>query len=203
MFYEKENVDPYLRFGDIIEGFQLLQPIYNDFLKDKYNFEIEVRSVNFFVVTTPCCSIERSKLSVAPLKSVRNVFYNNDYFIEDLTRINRLMSPEKSVPKESWKKMPEARKQEMQGVGYSFAFMDLFIYDSNDLLPQYELNTKQGKIETGYYMLDFKDIFVFDSNIVNRGKNIPKILQLSKNSRDDLRNKLAKYFNRVPEEDIV
>ncbi|QGY44175.1 hypothetical protein GM418_11040 [Maribellus comscasis] len=203
MFYELENVDPILRFGDVIEGFQMLKPNYNNFPTDKLNFQISVENFKYFIVTTPCCSIEKSKLSVAALKEIRPAFLKNEYFAEDLTRINRLVSPENSVPKIAWEKFPEEEKQKRIGCGFSYTFLDIFVYDSNDLLENYELNSKEGKINCGYYMIDFKDIFVIESDQIQRNKKIPKILQLSIKSRDELRTKLATYFNRVPEEDVI
>jgi hypothetical protein len=201
MFYENQNVDPILRFGDIIEGFQLLKPVHDNFDSDKLNFHIEVENIDFFVVTTPCCSIERKTLSIAPLKKIRNSFFQNSFFAEDLTRINQVIPPEKSIPEFAWINLSNEEKERRIGIGPSYAFIDLFIYESSEFLPKYDLNSKDGNFTTGYYMLDFKEIFVINSKLIARGKSIPKVLQLSIETRNDLRTKLSKYFNRVPEED--
>ena len=65
-------------------------------------FTLEIQQPLFFVVLSPCCSISDGMLLLAPLTSVRAAFYNNPYFAEDLTRINRVLAPEQAVPPDVW-----------------------------------------------------------------------------------------------------
>jgi hypothetical protein len=55
-----------------------------------------------------------------------------------------------------------------------------------------------------HWMIDFKSIVRVECNAIERGKPPPtgmKFLQLSIRAREGLRQKLALYFARVPEED--
>jgi len=98
------------------------------------------------------------------------------------------------------------RKEKLQAQGMSYAFVDCFIYERHDLLETYTLDLKPPAkaITIGYYMVDFKDIFRVNCAKINRNAKAPdgmKILQLDVLTRQSLRNKLASYFGREPEED--
>ena len=86
--------------------------------------------------------------------------------------------------------------------GYSL--FELFLYGPNEKLPEYQIRYKNILGESiGTYMIDFKETFTISSKKIQRGNSYPKILQLSISSRGELRNKLAYFFNRIPEEDNI
>ncbi len=205
MFYEIRKPNLFLRFGDIIDGFQQVKPIFNKFDTNKNDFQINVEHNQYFVVLTPCCSIEKQTISLTPLKPLRSSFFSNEYFVEDFTAINRLMSPQQIVPKKAWEeKFDDNERQKRLSEGNNYAFIDLFIYQEHKLLPIYKLNSKKlGKISTGFYLIDFKDTFVIESKQIQREAKLSKILQLSIQSRTELREKISAFYHRIPDEDIV
>lgn len=213
MFYEA-NPDPKLRFGDILQGFitstpMINEPIINSIAKV---YKIEINSPNYCVILAPCCSIGPKIVSITPLIQIRDSFFDNPYFKEDLTRINRQMEPNFAVPPPSWQEFSEDVKARRLSEGREFALLSLFIYERHDLLPKYELYFKKERkrIDINYYMIDFKNIFNIHCNIlgnpgqeINKQLKTAKILQLSIETRNELREKISNYYGRIPKEDIV
>lgn len=205
-FYEKnkENIDDDLRFGDIISGFISLTP---EIKKKDLNvlnkeFIINVETPDYSVIMTPCCTIKHSKddiISITPLIKVRSSFFDNPYFAEDLCRINRKMKPEQTLSPEGWDRLPLEEKQKRLNVGLSYALLELFIYDKNDLLKEYTVNRiKEENFKTNYYMINFKYSFKIGCN-KNQLQKV-KLLQLSSSTRIELNEKINCYF-RIPKED--
>jgi hypothetical protein len=97
---------------------------------------------------------------------------------------------------------------------------NLFIYAEDKLLPKYRVKIPSEKntfeeFEAGYYFIDFRNISkVKCACVVAEEEENPnykdllmkmlssKILELSIDTRSDLRNKLAFYFSRRPAEDL-
>jgi hypothetical protein len=186
-----------LRFGDVLTGFQLVTP-------QAHNPSPE-RQKDWAIAVTPCCSIERKAFALAPLLQVRPSFLENEYLAEDLTRINRKVAPEQSVPREVWERLPFERRQSLIAKGLSYVFIDCFVYEEHALLPKYTLNRKAGPVELGQYMVDFKSICRVECNRVDRDQPAPrgtKILQLSVWTRQAMREKLSYYYGRPAEEDL-
>lgn len=203
MFYELENPDPFLRLGDIIKGFQFIKPNFENLDENPLSFSVSFEKVEYFVILTPCCSIEESKITVAPLRKIASKYFLNPHFSEDFTSINRIMPPEYQLPPEHWEKLPEDVKNAKIGEGSTYFFTNFFIYSDHILLPKYSISYKGSTYDTGYYQIDFKETYSIESRRIQRDVNFPKILQLSKVSRHDLREKLSFYYYRVPEEDKV
>ena len=89
--------------------------------------------------------------------------------------------------------------------GKAYAFLDLFVYEKDNLFTPYYLN-KQENIETNCYMIDFKNIYKVKCEKINSRNNAPidsKCLQLSIQARKELRNKISYYYGRPPEEDNI
>ena len=199
--------DAQLRFGDLIRGYSTVfaridSPDHNR----QPELGIHVSHSDYFAVLTPCCSIEKKTLNLAPLVPIRPGFLQNPFFADDLTRINTEVQPEQSYPPDVWERLPAARKEKLLAIGNSFVFLECFVYAPNPVLRQYELDTKAGKVEVGSYLVDFKSSFRVDCNNVERGKDAPagtKLLQLSIDSRKALRHKIAYFFGRTPEEDMI
>ena len=209
-FYES-TPEPVLRFGDVVRGFHIATPqIDNPSGGPQEDWAIEIAKPAYLVVMTPCCSIEKKSIAVAPLREIRPAFLNNEYFAEDLTRINRKVPPEKSVPRDVWERqLPPVRKQALLAVGLNYTFRDCFVYAPHDLLPKYELPRRRqdgDPVDMGHYMVDFKTIYRVQCDKINRDGPAPpgtKVLQLKVAPRQDMREKLSLYFGRVPEEDEV
>lgn len=203
-FYD-DSPEEILRFGDVITGFQFATPGTHDPSTEMHNdWAIAVSSPAYAAVMTPCCSIEKKAFALAPLVEIRPTFLKNEYLAEDLSRINRRVAPEHCMPRLDWEKLPFEKKQSYLAEGHAYVFIDCFIYEAHDLLQKYTFKRKEGPIEVGHYMVDFKSICRVDCNLVDRGKPAPpgtKNLQLGVSTRQALREKLSFYYARVPEED--
>lgn len=208
MFYEKE-MDKALRFGDVLRGYISTTPNIKEpmlaTLNESYNININMPV--FSVVISPCCSIGDKLISLTPLIELRNTFFNNPYFSDDLTRMNRKMEPEQAVPPHVWNGLPFEEKQRRLEEGYEYSLLELFIYEQNDLFPKYTIHMRQAEnIETNYYMIDFRNTYKLNCEKIITPENSPlksKCLQLSIQARSELRDKIAYYYARIPKEDKI
>jgi len=204
MFYEDEQSKA-LRLGDILPDFVFVAAEITD-PRNQQSYKINVKNHPYCVIMTPCCSIRAGVVSITPLIEVRSTFFDNPVFVEDLTRINRMIKPEQTVRPELWESFPPERKAKMLSEGETYAFPGLFIYDKHDRLPFYQLYTRgrRAQVATSYYMIDFKNICKVHCDKIVTPENSPydmKILELSTQTRSELRTKLGDYFKRVPLED--
>lgn len=204
MFYQEE-MDNALRFGDVLKGFILTSPIINnpDSLE---NYEISVFQPDYCVILSPCCSIGHKVITLSPLIRIRGPFFNNPYFSEDLTRINRTMNPQHTVPPSVWEHFLDEIKQEKLEDDLVYSFLDLFIYEQHLLFPEYSVHRKEGNITTQYHMIDFKNSYKIDCDKIHSPEQAPlnkKVLQLSIESRSELRDKISYYYARIPKEDVI
>ena len=204
MFYQDEP-DEALRFGDVLKGFILTSPNISEPAKPNETYSIDVYLPAFSIVMSPCCSIGDKMISLTPLIRLRNTFFNNPYLSEDLTRINREMEPEQTVPPDIWNsRLSHEEKQRRLGEGRGYAFLELFVYEKHDLFPEYTINRKQGNIGTRYYMIDFRNTYKVNCQSLITPTNAPldsKCLQLSIEARAEMRDKISYYYARVPKED--
>ncbi len=207
MFYLTNPPDPTLRFGDVLKGFvstvpSLKEPILNQ--QNSHAYNIDINLTEFTVVLSPCCSIGPSIITLTPLIELRSDFFKNDYFIGDFTRINRKMNPNEKIEKEKWSDLDPVKKNKLIDQGFSFALLNFFIYEKNNYYPKY----KRRSYETNYYMIDFKMTYhlkcsgIKSNGIVDTIIKKAKILQLSIQSRKELREKLSHYYLRVAPEDL-
>jgi len=203
MFYQEE-IQKELRFGDVLRGYILAVPNIEE-PKLNIDFKIEVKMPDFCVVLSPCCSIGDKIISLSPLIPVLSDFFDNPYFKDDLTRINREMLPQQSVSPHVWECLPSEEKEKRLSVGKTFAFVALFIYGENKLFPEYIIRTDRN-FKTRFYMIDFRNTYRLNCRKIVNAKDFPlesKYLQLSIDTRSELRYKIAKYYSRVPKEDKV
>jgi hypothetical protein len=204
MFYQ-QNIDEALRFGDILKGYILAASNIEEPSLSK-NYKIDINLPAYCVVLSPCCSIGEKTISLSPLVEMRGSFFDNPYLAEDLTRINRKMEPQQTVSPQIWERFPPEEKQKRLEVGYEYGFIEFFVYEKNDLFPKYIINRRNGNIETNNYMIDFRNTHKVSCEKIITPKNAPlksKILQLSIETRSELRLKIAKYYARIPIEDQV
>lgn len=207
MFYT-ENPSPNLRCGDVVCGFRSATPKIDDWhTPDAHlNWSIQIESPQHFVVLTPCCSIEKKTLALAPLEQIRPGFHTNPFFAENLLRLNKQVPPERALPPEGWERLPAIEREKRLALGPTMIYVELFVYDKHELLPEYRLDKKPEPINESFYMVDFKRIFRVDCERITREGAIPervKLLELSIEARSQLRVKLSKYFGRVPAEDML
>lgn len=166
------------------------------------DYEIKVKCPRFSVILSPCCSIGDKTLALTPLLNINPKWLENPYLRQDLTNINRPMTPRQAVSPDRWNRLPEEERQRRldHRSETSLAHVEHFVYGPHPLLPRYPVK------ETSYehYCIDFRRIYRVDCPQVANPKQSPlhaKILQLSIETRSELRFKLSAYFARVPVED--
>jgi len=203
MFY-KENNDDELRLGDVLEGYVLSSISIKKPKQTEY--KVDVKAPEYCAILTPCCSIENGEMLLSPLIHVLRDFSKNEYFAEDLTRINKKMQPKQKFPVHEWNDFTQNKKLEIESKGaLQYSNVNYFIFEPHDKLKKYELNHQL----INYYMIDFKRTHRLTCPMIKRRERMvpddmeilqSKMLQLSDSVREDLRNKLS-YFYWRPGED--
>ncbi|MGB6500863.1 MAG: hypothetical protein WBG19_05640 [Thermoplasmata archaeon] len=198
-----------LRFGDVVTGFQFAALHMDSPGPDEkgVDLKIHVTRPRYFAVMTPCCSIELKSISLAPLVQVRHRFFDFPPLAAELTKINSPMPPETPFTEEHWKTLSAEKQQEVLGQGNSYVFDDCFVYEANAIFPAYVLKNKKISLSAvGQYMVDFRSIARIECSQIERNHDAPsgmKLLELSVQTRGQLRDKLAHFFGRVPAEDAA
>ena len=197
-----------LRLGDVVTGFPVATPSAHDKEAQQraVSWSIRADRPNFLVILTPCCSIEDKSLLLAPLTFIRSTFLKNPWWTEDLSRLNRKMPYDKSIPPEHLKNLSEAQRLEREASGDQYALGECFVYSPHAILGEYTLPTKPPTGGIGHYMVDFKSVFRLECDFITRPAKAPagtKLLELSVRSRTELREKLAHFFSRPAKEDLT
>jgi hypothetical protein len=170
-------------------------------------FSIGVTHPRHSVVMTPCCSIENKVVCLTPLLPIPPTFrfYENPYFLDDLTRLNRVMLPRQSTGSVVWETLLAEEQAKREAAGLAYAMLEWFVYAPNEQLPAYPWKGRDKVDRTlGHYIVDFRNSYKVVCPEVVRDQGItsaPKVLQLSVDIRHELRCKLSQYFGRVPDED--
>jgi hypothetical protein len=215
MFYESPNsTDRILRLGDVVKGYispttKIKEPFLSLDSSIYHNYYVKFEVPRFSVVLTPCCSIgEQNMICLSPLIQLKADFFKNPYLAEDFTRLNREIEPDKAHPPDVWQKMTDEEKQERLARGKGYMEYYLFVYAPGDEFPVYPLRNQK----TNYYMIDFRNMQTLKCDLL-RGREKTteeeaqilqsKCLQLSRQSREELRMKLSHYFVRRPAEDEI
>jgi len=203
-FYESAP-DLAFRFGDVVTGFILATP----FLKEPQapppdEYRLGVSCPRYAAVLSPCCSIGNSTILLSPFLSIRTKWLNNPYLIQDLTRINREMTAQQSMPPAKWLDLDETERIERANSKPGYAELPFFVNDENPLLAMYFPESPETRELRHYHMIDFRKLYRVDCPAIRSPTDCPlsvKILQLSIQARQELRDKLAYFFGRKPLED--
>lgn len=204
MFY-KFPLDQVIRQGDVTEGLISFGAIAYKLLSgdDICDFDsqpcfgIDLR-FNYNVVMTPCCTIEKANyISFCPLypvsKKIKNLI-NKEYLNEDPTRINTPVPAEKCVSVRYWnEKLTEVEREMKRQQGKTYTELSYFVFRKHDGIFEEDMT------------IDFNDIFCIRKRDLGNylEKMLPfKVLQLTNDTRANLRQKLVKFFGRDPEEDL-
>ncbi len=218
-FVDTDKWSKYLRLGDVVKGYvsaisRIKEPFTDNFVDSKVDVQLQIPKL--LVVLTPCCSIKEKKISLTPITQARKSLYENPHFRNDLTVINRKMEPEKTLSPEKWEALPIEKRTAKQEKGIVYTLEHLFIYEkSPPWLSEYPVRLKGGeRISGGYYEFDFRNATKVECECVIhpdednfneetcRKLLCSKVLELSKENRKDLRDKLADYYGRPPKEDL-
>ena len=204
MFYSEKNEER-LRFGDIVRGFAcgklLIDQPFVDGTPSTYRVEVCHRLA---VVLSPCCAIRDRHIQLAPLQQIDPNWYRNPHWIPDLTVINKPMQAEETVPPYKWDKMDATEKARRVAMGSQYTLADFFVYAPHLLLGEYEINGQSNPCKQAHYAVDFRAAVCVKCPQIITPERFPletKVLQLSKEVRGSLREKLAYYYGHPPEED--
>jgi len=213
MFYESpDRMEKILRLGDVVRGYisfstRIKQPFLSFENSIYHNYDISFEVPQYSVVLTPCCSIGDQMICLTPLLELRSDFFKNPYFVEDFTSINREIEPEKAFPPDAWEKFSDEKKGGILAKKNPYTLLNCFIYAPSDLFPVYE---KRGR-KTNYYMIDFRNSQTLKCELIrNRDRTTEedppilesKCIQLSEQTREELRRKLSYYYGRPAEAEL-
>jgi hypothetical protein len=225
MFYE-DGIGNKLRFGDVVKGFLSTCPILDNPMIDNIeSYTIEINT-DLSVVLDPCCSIGSGTISISPLIKTLSYLWDNPHLFSDITEINRKGYPKDLMPPARWNKCTGDEKTQFLNATMDYGYKNLFIYKEHPLFAEYEITRKKRfeefidpdtklpkynevegvfKFNTRYYMIDFKNIrHINCKKVIESEKPIDEailnsiVLQLSEETRDELRNKMGDYFARTP-----
>lgn len=218
MFYEDHRKSGFLRLGDVVKGFISAVPEMDEPFTDKkfVNYKVTVELPKLLVVLTPCCSIGDEKVSVVPLEAVglRSSLFEVPYLHGDMTRINRIMEPKNAILPQKWKTFRPEQKLEITNRPKDYQFKEFFVYAEHEQLPPYTVKIGYSYVKYRYYMIDFRMATrVACKSIISPNKQKAfteeikqktlesKILELHKDTRQELRDKLVNYYGYIPDED--
>lgn len=198
MFYESRP-DTDLRLGDMVQGFPILYSLLRKppLSLQEAAYQVEVDIPEYAVILTPCCSIRDRIISVCPLKRLDKQLFKSPYLKEDFTRVNHRMRRVRAIPPDRLHKMSEEDITRMESEAEQYGFLTYFIYEPHELLRGYTYTISKQEVAVAHYMIDFRDTFKVECTSLPE----EKVLQLSICSRTALREKLAEYYGRIPEED--
>lgn len=204
MFYmDSSQMEPTLRFGDIIQGFPVCFSVIDD-PQARSDFNITISASPYAVVLSPCCSISDKLLAIAPLQQLDNKLFNNPYLAENPARINSKVPADKSFPPQAT--IPPDKLASIMAKGDAYVFVDKFVYEPNQLLPEYTIHKKGGNITTGHYVIDFRTSNRISCDRILNPKYVAgacKVLQLTVETREIMRLKISSFYKRMPDEDAA
>jgi hypothetical protein len=232
MFYQ-DSIESRLRFGDVLKGYLSTTPNLAKPLSEKAKepYRIDVYIPDFCVVIDPCCDIGGGTLSLTPLIHVKPTLWDTPCLFEDITRINRKAMPKDLMHPEQWNKLPDSEKIATMNAVPDYGHKRYFVYEANNAfdeyplvmtaryeeivdpvskLPKYNKILEPNTFMTRHYMIDFKNTYhVNCEKVFEPRKTIDEsilrsiVLQLSIKTRNELRDKMADYFGKPPDEDRV
>lgn len=232
MFYI-DVVETRLRFGDVLEGYLSTTPILDKPFVEHSNepYNIDVQLPQFCVVMDPCCNIGDGTISLTPLIQIKSHFWDNPHLFRDITTINREMPPVTAIHPQKWSSLSLEDKQLLINASPQYNHLNFFVFEENDLFPPYtvrkklkyeekidqeiklpifEVKQEKWQFDTKYYMIDFKKTYHVNCRRISKptqktDDNIlaSKVLQLSIETRNELRDKMSFYYGNPPEEDTT
>jgi len=105
-------------------------------------------------------------------------------------------------------KLNPERQEKIFNQRTQYTLLEYFIYKDHDIFDKYTLKDRQ----TSYYMIDFKNVQKIKCEKIKRPEQMSqennlilesKILELTIEAREELREKIAYFYSNVPEEDLV
>ena len=206
MFYEPiAKMEKRLRFGDVVQGFHVFSFEFESLNQRLQSGVINMSLPQYCVVLTPCCSIKGKVIVLSPLVPVENAIFRKPFFAEEPTRINKYIEAKQAIHP---KKLETMHPDELQAISErppAYAHSNCFVYMEHELFEEYDIVIEKKQIKSKFYMVDFKNTYKVGCTEIEREKvdfSGFKVLQLSIDSREQLRRKISEYYGRVPLEDV-
>ena len=138
---------------------------------------------------------------LTPLKPISGKYFTNPYFKTKLTRINDEILAKDSVPPDKWNGLSDVEKIKRKAEGRQYSCLETFIYEGHDYFPEYEVR----KTMVNYYEIDFRNSHKIKCNHKKPYDQLveSKLLQLSIETRSKFREKIARFYGRIPNEDLI
>ncbi len=212
MFYIDEPDLTTLRFGDVVQGFIGTVPVIENLIDSDvlqgYKYQVKSFIPEFSVIMTHCCSIGKGNLSLAPLQKINHkIFLNrlNSEIYSDFTQLNRRIETKKRIPKLEWDNLTDKKQTELETQGGTWNYIDKIFYEKHDLFTTYDIQLKGCILKTNFYVVDFNDIYNVECSKIKKNqidKEIlkSKFLELTDNTREEFKEKIAMYFSRPADE---
>jgi hypothetical protein len=217
MFYLEEMNPNMLRQGDIISGYirtsiYIKNPIMNENLQD-YKYELKSEIPQYSGIVSQCCDIENETAQLAPLRKINKKMFQNPELIKNPIKLNEKIEKIDLLHPTTVKYLKENKKENYENIiqdGKKYQFNSFFFYQSSETFPEYSIEFEQTEetINTRAYYIDFREIYQINCKQIQRknfGKDIlgSKVLELTIEGRNQLRQKLNNFFCRIPEEDEI
>lgn len=227
MFYSA-SIDDKLRFGDVVKGYLSAIPKLS---KPFGNASIEIQIPLYSVVLDPCCEIGSGMISLSPLEEISPQFLDIPYLSKNMTLLNSKATAKDFFHPATWNKLPDEKKTEALIATADYGWKPNFVYEGNPLfpeytierpikynevkdptskLPRYDLIKQPYTVRIRDRMMSFKTVYrVNCQSIVKPEKTTDEtvlgsiVLQLSVETRQLLREKMASYFGKPPPEDLA
>jgi hypothetical protein len=219
-----------LRFGDVVTGYVSVTA---KIKKPFGNASIDIQIPQYSVVLDPCCDIGNGLISLSPLEeiTVNPAFYENPTLQANLTLINIVGMPQTFFSPSSWNKLSNEKKTSALTAIPDYGWSSYFAYEGNPVFPEYVIEKPVRFVEvkdsatnlpiyeakkepltvvTRYRVVNFKNIYRVSCESIVKTERLNDrsilgsiVLQLSKETRNILREKMAYYYSRIPLEDAV
>jgi hypothetical protein len=225
MFYNA-SIDNKLRFGDVVKGYL---SVILKLSKPFGNAGIEIQTPQYSVVLDPCCEIGDGMISLSPLEEINPQLLDIPYLSKDRTLLNRIGIAKDFFHPIMWNNLPDETKTEALVATPEYGWKPYFVYEGNPVFPEYtiERQTKYNEVidpksklpkydsvkqpntfKIRDRMISFKTVYrVNCQGIVKPEKATNEtilgsiVLQLSAETRELLRLKMAYYFGKPSPED--
>jgi hypothetical protein len=192
-------------------------------------YSIEVDAPEYCVVLDPCCDIGSGVISLSPLVEVSSHFWDIPCLLKNMTNLNLKGMPKDLMHPATWNNLSEEEKTDALNAVPEYGHRPYFVYEGIALFPEYSITREiqynelvdpsthlpeYQQIRTPitfkarHRMVNFKNIYHLNCQKIfasdkEADESVFKsiVVRLSVKTRNELRNKMAHYFGKIPAED--
>ena len=227
MFYSA-TIDNKLRFDDVVTGYLSTTAKIS---KPFGNASIDIQIPQYSVILDPCCEIGSGTLSLSPLEEIESQFFDIPTLSKNMTLLNTIGRAKDLFYPSIWNKLSDQKKTEALVASPDYGWKSYFVYEGSPLFPEYTIKRpirydevtdptshlpiynliKQNTtFNIRHRIINFKTIYRISCPIIVKPEKPTDpailgsvILQLTKETRKLLREKMANYFGTPPIEDTT